>query len=185
MGKTTTRPEGTRGAEEEARKETEPRQPKTQNKDTLGRAPPNAGACQDAETLDNPQTNWGEKVGTPNRSHEKTRGTVTERKASLEDQRRAGGKLEEQSPPRTEQKRELEKRNRTGRPTQRKPMNRRRRRTPPKRTEDEPSRHKNLGTERNRDHVSKRKTPQWEEVTGNPSSGKDKKTRNHRRPKQD
>ena len=39
--------------------------------------------------------------------------------------------------------------------------------------EDEPSRHKNLGTERNRDHVSKRETPQWEEVTLNPSIGKE------------
>ena len=33
--------------------------------------------------------------------------------------------------------------------------------------------------------MSKRETPQWEEVTGNPSSGKDKKTRNNCRPKQD
>ena len=44
---------------------------------------------------------------------------------------------------------------------------------------------RNLGTERNRDHVVKRETPQGEEITGNPSSGKDKKTRNNCRPKQD
>ena len=34
--------------------------PKTQNKYTPVREPPNAGARQDAETQEDPQNNWGE-----------------------------------------------------------------------------------------------------------------------------
>ena len=160
---------------------------------------------QKIQNKDNPGKSTPEHRGTPRRGDpgeptdqlgREGRNTLPEAKrrpgarrqnerASLEDQRRGGGKLGEQSPQKQTKKRETEKRNRTGRPTQRRPMNRRRRRNT---TEEDGGQTiqpiRNHGTERNRDNVVKCQTPQGEERTGNPSSRKDKKSRNNSRPKQ-